>query len=209
MRLAGLGWVEFAQQKDGGHVLRLKTPAKSREDSLAPAERALLSSLRTWSRNPENAPSWSLWKESLRQQCQAEGALTEPEWRRLDRCSVFPPLGRLALPSQKAQAARALAQRLDGYPVYTDPLPQTRQDWDAALGYAVALGRTKPFLKRTREVCEYYARHFQGIVMTFYTPSWYAPFPASEADRFAFLTGGMTELFHGFRWSRLSPGDRP
>lgn len=82
-----------------------------------------------------------------------------------------------------------------------------RGQWDGVLAYAVALGQGRAFLKNAREVCEYFERHLQGVVMTFYTPRWYAYRREPGQNRFAFLTAGMAELFDRFDLSRLAPAD--
>lgn len=101
----------------------------------------------------------------------------------------------------------AVAERLRYYPRVMDALPRSRDEWDVALAYALAVGHGGGFLRRARELCEYYERSFQGVVMTFYTPHWYVYNLNRDPgiDRFAFLTEGLSRLLVRFSWEKLVP----
>lgn len=102
---------------------------------------------------------------------------------------------------------RMVAEEFRRYPQPTDALPLSREEWDLALTYALAVGCGSKFLSNVHELCEYYERSFQGVVMTFYTPHWYVYDRNRYGDRFAFLTEGMSRLLDRFSWKNLMPAD--
>lgn len=204
VRLGGRGRLEIVERPSCKAGLRLKSPSPAAgADGLPEAELWLLSALRRWTQNPSTPPAWEGWREALGRQAVSEGALTPAEAARVG--TISSSLSSFVNPSSKARAARAFAASLEGCPNPEEALPATREDWDEALAYAAALGRTEDFLRRAREVDEFYMRHYQGVVVTLCTPLWFIEDAHSDRDRFAYLTMVLAPLLRRWRWSELEP----
>lgn len=203
--LGSRGWLAVDETADGLPRLRLTRPAGSSELSLPETERWLYGALGAWAGDPSRTPRTDGWFDAVGRQAAAEGALDAPTWRVLRRRAFFPALARRALPAAKAAAARAFAASLASFPSADGPVPRSRPEWDAAFAFAAALGQGQGFLARAREVNEYYARHFQGVVITFFTPAWHHPFMRDGLDRFAYLTTDLPQLLSGPPWRRTRP----
>lgn len=200
--LGARGWLEVREEAAGPLRLTLMRP----EGQDAPeTERWLYSALTSWAKDPAQIPTEAGWLGAVERQAGLEGALDAAQWSAVRRWRLAPPLARRRLPPQKAAAARAFARELASFPAPEGDLPQSRPDWDAVFAHAVALGQSEGFLRRAREVNDYYARHFQGVVMTFFTPQWYRPCLKEGLGRFAYLTTGLADLVAGPDWRGMRP----
>ena len=210
VRLASQGWVVFSERDCGDYEVRLRQSMAPKALPSDGSERVLLRWLSDGT-VPPGTPSmwrvlWPEWMACLEQQAIAEGMLTPQAWRCLTRWRLVAPIAKRAVPAKRVARWQAYAERLKRYPAPTDPLPGTREEWETAFAYAVALGQARAFLRHAREVCEYYERNFEGIVITFFTPRWYLPHRVEGQARFAFLTGGFSSLFASFHWNKMTVG---
>lgn len=209
VRLASQGWVVVREGGPDGYEVQQRLPMPSVSVPADTCDRMLLrwlSDVRPGQDGPDARRSWwTQWLASVEQQWCATGVPTAQSWRLLQRLRGLPPLARRLVPRERAERWRAIAERLKWYPTVTDPLPETRQEWDTAFGYAVALGESGSFLRHAREVCEYYERNFEGIVVTFFTPRWYVYRRVDGEARFAFLTEGLGEFIRRFHWRMMKP----
>lgn len=201
--LGGRGWLEVREEADGPWRLTLTRPPEAAGSDVPETERWLYSALAAWAKDPAQVPATAGWLGAVERQAALEGALDAAAWRDVARWSLLPPLARRRLPPLKAEAARDFARELAAFPMPEGALPQSRPDWDAVFAHAVALGQAEGFLRRAREVNDYYARHFQGVVMTFFTPLWYRPTLKEGLGRFAYLTNGLADLVGGPDWREL------
>lgn len=201
--LAGKGYLCFFEMGTDSYGIELRMPVAS--PNLDELESLLFGWLQDWKGKESGqdffAERWAEWDANVRQIASSTGLHNTSSTKRGWFASILSRshrpvegLGRIW-----SQAAKSLEK----YPEHDDPLPSSREEWDALFAFSVALGMATGFLGRVRKVCEYYEQNFEGIIINFFTPRWYIGVRNAEQKRFNFLTEGLDRLFGSFRCDNL------
>jgi hypothetical protein len=209
IELASQNYLSLHAQEKGRFCFKIEKPSAVKVN-LRGSKKSLLSWLTAWEiegslEAPPFQQFWGTWVNELGRELITDHAFDEKRWARLSRRRLFPAWTSRYVPTELHRYWKEVAKRLAKFPSLTDPLPETRLEWDTLFAYATALGQGELFLRHVRQVCEYYETRFQGVVMTFYTPHWFIHHRAVGEERFTFLTEGLAGLVSSFNWRRFQP----